>query len=314
LIAFLNALSLKYKTISWLVLKKRSLNPKSYEDCYIISVDNLSFGGTGKTALVMALGEYLKERKIRFAVILRGYRSRLQNRGARVEPGHGVEEVGDEAVLYRLHFPENDVFIGRNRHRSIEMARQRKNKIMILDDGFQSASIRKNIKIMLLNPRHPYYYLRHFRFLIRGEDIILIYGARTGAGSQTLPMKSGYSFVPAGFVDSRNRPLDIGNTPIAGFAALGDNHRFVEDLSRYHLKKFKAFRDHHDFTQKDIRELDRFRDHHRARYLVCTEKDFIKLARLDLSGIPLIYLKNKLKLEHDIFSVIMNHAKESGFI
>ena len=314
LIGTLNTLSLIYKSASWLVLKKRSLKPKAYEDSYIISVDNLSFGGTGKTALVIALGQYLNQRNIGFAVILRGYRSLYQKKGTRVLPGHGLEEVGDEAVLYRHYFPGRDIFIGRNRRLSIDQARLRNNRIMILDDGFQSASIKKNLKIMLINPAHPYYYLRHFKFMMGGEDIILRYGAGPADATRSFPLESGYCFSPAGFFDPGNRPLDIRGAAIVGFSALGDNPRYERDLSLYNLKEFRAFRDHHSYTREDIRGLERLRNRHRASYLVCTEKDFVKLAHLNLTGIPLIYLKNKLQLKDDIFSMIVDHARERGFI
>lgn len=314
LIGFLNVISLPYKSVSWLVLKKRSLKQKAHPHCYIISVDNLAFGGTGKTALVIALGGYLNRRDIRFAVISRGYRSRYQKTGTRVLPGHTVADVGDEAVLYRRHFPNRDIFVGRNRHQSVEMARSRHNKIMILDDGFQTTSIKKDLKIMLLNPHHPYYYLRHFKRLIKGEDIVLRYGSgqETGPGDHILDTT--YSFAPEGFFDPRDRALEVRDAPLAGFSALGDNRRFRDDLRRYNLKTFRGFPDHHPFTQRDIQELDRMRDRHGARYLVCTEKDFVKLSGLDLSGCPLLYLKNTLQFKDDVFTLIINHARERGFV
>ena len=176
---------------------------------------------------------------------------------------------------------------------------------------------------MLINPHHPYYYLRHFKCLMRGEDIILRYHPESGSAlksnhrlsvQHSLPMEASYSFIPEGFYNPQHQSLEINDASIMGFSALGDNIRFQTDLSAFNLKAFKAYRDHFHFTQKDIKQLDRLRQNSKATYLVCTEKDFIKLAHLDLAGIPLIYIKNRLQLSVDVLSVIYNHAKKQGFI
>ena len=75
-------------------LQARSLRRRSFPAMFIISVDSLSFGGAGKTPLVMAIGEALQARGARFAVVSRGYRSRREKTGARVGTGHTCAEVG----------------------------------------------------------------------------------------------------------------------------------------------------------------------------------------------------------------------------
>ena len=73
---------------------------------FIISVDSLSFGGAGKTPLVMAIGQALQERGARFAVISRGYRSRYEKTGlARREPANSARKSGDEPLMLKTRFP-----------------------------------------------------------------------------------------------------------------------------------------------------------------------------------------------------------------
>ena len=116
-------------------------------------MDSLSFGGTGKTPLVMAIGKALETRGARFAVISRGYRSAHEKKGPLVRAAHDCREVGDEPLLLKARFPDQDVFVGRDRLRSIAAAAAADDRIVILDDGFQSSHIKKDFSVLLVNPR-----------------------------------------------------------------------------------------------------------------------------------------------------------------
>ena len=120
-------------------------------------------------------GKYPPGEINKFAIISRGFKSEYENKNVKVKPYHKVKEIGDEAKLLKKKFPEQDIYIGKNRKISIQKAIQDKNKIIILDDGFQTTNIFKDIKIMLFNPEHPYYYLRNFKFLAKNEDFIFFF-------------------------------------------------------------------------------------------------------------------------------------------
>ncbi len=295
---------------------------------FIISVDSLSFGGAGKTPLVMAIGEALQARGARFAVVSRGYRSRSEKTGARVESGQPFAEVGDEALMVKTRFPGQEVFIGRDRLRSIAAAAALNVRIIILDDGFQSSHIRKDISVMLVNPGHPYYYLRHFRFLSRRADLLLSY--RQGSRPGEAGAGADYDFALTAFLDARGRPIDIGTAPLVAFSALGDNKRFAGDMGRFCLAAFRGFADHHTFTLADLRSLEELRKEKGAAWLICTEKDFCKLKsillpsppgadgadapRPGLQDIPLLYARNEIQLPGGIIAAIIEHAAKKGFI
>jgi tetraacyldisaccharide 4'-kinase len=312
----LNAVSLIFKTVSLINLKIKSIRQKNYPGAFIISIDNLSFGGTGKTTLVEEIGKHLEHHHIKFAIVLRGYKSQFETKGTKVQPYHNVREVGDEAKIFKIHFPQQDIYVGKNRCNSIENAIADGNKIILLDDGFQTTHVHKNLKIMLFNPRHPFYYLRNFTFLMKQEDIILFYQSMDKK-TNTTPICGTYDFELEYLYDTQGKVVDIRDSSTAisifGFSALGDNLRFKHDLSRLEstlkMKDFKAFNDHHTYSEEDIKLLNQRRIELKADYLVCTEKDFIKIEHLNLPNfpqIPLIYAKNSIKFNFELMSYIIH--------
>jgi tetraacyldisaccharide 4'-kinase len=323
----LDPLSLLFKAFSCLNLRIKALRSRSFPHLFIISVDSLSFGGAGKTPLVMAIGGALEAEGARFALISRGYRSRHEKSGIRVQAGHSFRDVGDEALMLKTRFPNQEVFIGRDRLRSIAAATEAGMRILVLDDGFQSSHIRKDFSIMLVNPSHPYFYLRHFRFLARRADRVLQY---RGAGCAAGPGGAGYDFAITGFLDANGRPVEIDDAPLVAFSALGDNDRFARDMKRFHLAAFRSFADHHAFTREDLNALEALRKENGAAWMVCTEKDFHKIravlapvpsdgdrggARRDgLQELPLLYARNEIQLPDGFIPAVIEHAKRKGLL
>jgi tetraacyldisaccharide 4'-kinase len=319
LIFFLNSISIGFKTASFFYLKIKSLNKKHYRAAFIISVNNLSFGGTGKTSLVIKICEELKKRKIKFAIITRGYLSKFEKKSVLINSNQSPEEIGDEAKVLKNRFPNQDIFIGKKRKDSIEKAIENKNKIIILDDGFQSTNIYKDCSIMLLNPEHPYYYLRNFKFLMRKENFMLLYSTSQNylknIKKKYKNSKYGtYKFEHGNFYNKKGKIINIKNSPLIGFSALGDNSRFKESLSTFNLIGFRGYKDHLSYTQDIIDDLNTLRIGKKADYLICTEKDFVKLINLNLYNIPLIYSKNIIEFNFNLLGSILNHAKSKGSI
>jgi tetraacyldisaccharide 4'-kinase len=312
----LNAASIIFKILSLINLKRKSLQQTKYPEALIISIDNLSFGGTGKTTMTIQIGKYLEAQNIKFAVVTRGYRSTSEAEGVVVQPYHGVNQVGDEAKLFKHRFPQQDIYVGKDRKSSIKKAIANDNKIILLDDGFQTTNIYKDIKIMLFNPYHPYYYLRNFKFLMKKENYVFFYKSNgsypfNGPGS---PICGSYDFEWVGFCTPEGKSIDIQNFSVFGFSALGDNLRFKHDLSIFPLKEFKGYNDHHAYTEADIHWLNRQRIQKNADYLVCTEKDFMKIKHFNLTKIPLIYAQNSIKFSFDLMDCIWKYVEEKNKI
>jgi tetraacyldisaccharide 4'-kinase len=304
----LNGVSIAFKTASFFNLKLKSMRCHHYREAFIISIDNLSFGGTGKTTMIMEIGKRLQQHNIPFAIVTRGYRSLFENEGTSVQPLHSVREVGDEAKLFKNRFPDRHVYVGKNRSRSIERAIQDKNHIILMDDGFQSTDIYRDLKIMLINPRHPYYYLRNFKFMTGQEDVILYFEPPDDSREEK---DNTYHFQLEVFYDATGNVVNLRERSLSllGFSALGDNGRFKSDLEAFNLLEFKGYSDHHAFSEEDLLQLNRRRIHIGADYMVCTEKDFVKVKRYNLQKIPLIYAQNSIKCNLDLINRILKHGE-----
>jgi len=302
-------LSLLYKTAAWIQRRLRARRASAPEDIFVISVDGIAFGGSGKTPMVIRIGEELERRRIPFAVITRGYGSRLEKTGGRLDPErHGPADAGDEACLIQQRLPRAAVWVGRRRGHSLDAAVRAGARVAILDDGFQSTHIRRDLKIMLDDPDRPWSFLRHFPRLMREADLCL---TRSGARRPPrVPAHATYDFHITGFFDARGERHDISDAGIFGFSALGDNRRFRRDLEARNLLGYRGFRDHHAYDARDLRDLDEHRRAAGARFLVCTEKDFIKAAPLAPAGTPLLYAGNEIQLDMDLGEYLWRHVPE----
>lgn len=308
----LNLLSVLYKTGSLVNLKLKSLRRISFGETLLISIDSLSFGGTGKSPAIIHLGQILEKAGIRFAVISRGYKSGAETGSVEVKAGDSPAAVGDEPVMFKDHFPSMDIYAGRQRVASILKAVKRNNRVILLDDGFQSTHIRRDIKIILYHPGHPYYYLRNFRRLIKHEDLLFSYGGplpRPVAGRRE---NGTYHFETGDCRDPGGELFFPGRKPLLVFSGLADNQRFLYSLTAFQVADFIAFPDHHPFSQSDLAFLNRRRQEKGISYLLCTYKDFVKIRRLDLTGIPLLYVTNRIIFQPPLDSILLNMLNQSS--
>jgi len=128
--------------------------------CKIISIGNISVGGTGKTPMTIYLAERLQAHGYRVAVISRGYRADAEKSGGVVSDGKNIllnsDAAGDESYLMALHLKGIPVVIGRNRFAAGEMTISQFNPdIILLDDAFQHIKLKRNIDLVLLDAAKP---------------------------------------------------------------------------------------------------------------------------------------------------------------
>jgi len=263
--------------------------------------------------MVMEIASILKEAGIKCAIVTRGYGSLSEKSGVLVTPDHSWREIGDEVKMLCDELPGVDIFTGKNRKKSIAGSMNRGNKVIILDDGFQSRGIKKDLNLMMVNPAHPYYYLRNFKCMAGKEDIILYYRGEKPVTRNYHIRKKGdhgeYSFEFSSCQTADGLPADPGGLPVFGFSALGDNERFRSDLGKMNLKGFRGFRDHHTYTPNDLKSLLAEMKKEKAEFLVCTQKDFVKISGMIRDGFPLIYIKNRVKCNFDLRSYILTIIK-----
>lgn len=242
----------------------------------VISVGNLSVGGSGKTPFVIMLGELLKRRGVQFDILSRGYGR--ETRGvAIVDPGGSPSEFGDEPILMarRLGVP---VIVGEDRYQAGVSAEQKFGPQMhLLDDGFQHRSLARDFDIVLVTPEDtrdrllPAGRLREpLAFLRRADAVVLTSGA--SADSFPLNGKSVWR-VRRGIV-----PKDVPARPVV-FCGIARPQNFTLQLRTAGVEPAAEafFPDHHRYTDGDIRSLLQLRDKSEANGFVTTEKDAINL-------------------------------------
>jgi tetraacyldisaccharide 4'-kinase len=262
----------------------------------VISVGNLSTGGSGKTPFVILLGELLKARGIRFDVLSRGYGRK--NRGVLlVDPGGLPQDFGDEPLLIarRLKVP---VIVGEDRYKAGRMAEARFGPQMhLLDDGFQHRGLSRDFDIVLVTPEDardrllPAGRLREPLQALRRADAV---GLASGASPESFPLADKMVWrVRRGIVAS-----DVPARPIA-FCGIARPQSFLLQLRAAGIDPVAEafFRDHHAYTEKDIRDLLALRERSDANGFVTTEKDAVNLGGYLAVLAPLTVIPVKMELD-----------------
>ncbi|MCX8044116.1 MAG: tetraacyldisaccharide 4'-kinase [Desulfobacterota bacterium] len=289
-------------------LYRRGMLPVQKLPCPVISVGNITVGGTGKTPTVCSLARWFHDQGIRIAVVTRGYRGKTTRRpiiasdGVRV--GATVDEVGDEAVMLSTLLPGIPVIACRNRFAAGMLGVNRFGvDLIILDDGFQHLKLHRDVDIVLLHAIHPF---GNGYLLPRGtlreppsaldRATIILLTKKDGAQAELTRLKNTVasnnpnapmftsSFQITGLRNAHTGetiPLaSCAHTPVAGFCSIGDPASFAGMLSRLsaHVVACIAFPDHHRYRPDDYRRINELFT--RASLVITTQKD---IAKLDLT-------------------------------
>jgi tetraacyldisaccharide 4'-kinase len=242
----------------------------------VISVGNISVGGSGKTPFVILLGGLLQERGIPFDVLSRGYGRKT--RGVLVvDPNGSPRDFGDEPILIakRLSCP---VIVGENRYQAGLFAESKFGpQLHILDDGFQHRSLARDFDIVLLAPDDasdqllPAGRLREPLSSLRRADAVV------------LQADSNYPELPPGkqIIWRMRRSVSVAEAPPrpVAFCGIARPQQFIEQLRDLSIEPLgtRFYRDHHSYTENDVRQLAALREQNRAGGFVTTEKDAINL-------------------------------------
>jgi tetraacyldisaccharide 4'-kinase len=253
-------------------------------------------GGSGKTPFVIALGELLKARGIRFDVLSRGYGRKT--RGVLLVDADGAAaDFGDEPLLIarRLGIP---VIVGESRYEAGRFAERKfAPQLHILDDGFQHRSLARDFDIVLMTQRDfddrmlPSGRLREpLSSLARADAIVLPAGVE--AEHPELRQKPVWRIERELFLPS------VSSTPIV-FCGIARPEQFLAQVRAAGITPAAEiiFRDHHAYDLNDIQRLVDARRDRQADGFVTTEKDAINLASHRHALEPLAVAELKLKIE-----------------
>jgi len=273
---------------------RRLLRPRSLQGP-VISVGNISTGGSGKTPFVILLGELLKARGIRFGVLSRGY-GRATRGVLLVDPGGLPRDFGDEPLLIarRLRAP---VVVGEDRYEAGRFAESRFGaQIHVLDDGFQHRALARDFDIVLVTPEDardrllPAGRLREpLRSLRRADAVVLA----SGASAESFPLTGKTVWRVRRGIVAQNVPA----RPVV-FCGIARPQNFLLQLRAAGVDPIAEafFRDHHSYTEKDVRDLLQLRERSEAGGFVTTEKDAVNLGGYLDALAPLAVVPVKMEL------------------
>ena len=277
----------------------------------VISVGNLSAGGAGKTPFVIALGELLKARGIRFDVLSRGYRRKT--RGVLVVELDGrAADFGDEPLLIarRLNVP---VIVGERRYEAGRVAEQKfQPRLHLLDDGFQHRSLARDFDIVLLTADDfrdrllPSGRLREpLSSLARADAVVLPSGL--SAEHLALPQK------PIWRIERELLLPTLPAAPVA-FCGIARPEQFFAQVRAAGITPAAqlSFGDHHTYDGSDVQRLLAARAKLHASGFLTTEKDVVNLGPLqhDLEPLAIAVLKVTLDRPADVVDTILARIAE----
>lgn len=260
-----------------------------------ISIGNLSVGGAGKTPFVILLGQLLQARGISFDVLSRGYGRSSRGVGF-VDPQGSPRDFGDEPLLMarRLGAP---VVVGEDRC-AAGLAAEEKfgTRMHLLDDGFQHRGLARDFDIVLVTGDDV-----HDRLLPAGRlreplaslgraDAVVLSSA---VKPEDLPLEKQLVWRTRRDIVLRDPPA----APVA-FCAIARPKQFFLQLRFAGCEPAAeaAFRDHHAYTQADVRDLLQLRERCQGGGFVTTEKDAINLGELKSQLQPLTVVPVKMEL------------------
>jgi tetraacyldisaccharide 4'-kinase len=286
----------------------------------VVSVGNLSLGGAGKTPFVIALGELLKARGIRFDVLTRGYGRKT--RGVLiVETDGNAADFGDEPLLIarRLGVP---VIVGESRYEAGRVAELKfQPQLHILDDGFQHRSLVRDFDIVLMTERDfddrllPSGRLRETLSSLRRADAIVL---PRDLSAQEMVIKS--SALQGKLIWQMKREIVMPAAFVAPivFCGIARPQQFFAQVRAAGITPAAEieFRDHHAYDRSDIARLLAMRGNLGAGGFLTTEKDAVNLGSLQEDLKPFAVAALGLTLNHptDAVDAILARTISAGII
>jgi len=307
---------------------------------FVLSIGNLTVGGTGKTPAAAMMADWALKEGYRPAILSRGYGGKHGRKPFAVSDGRRLlctpVEAGDEPYLLAKNLKGVPVILSKARYDAGLYAHERHgSNFFILDDGFQHIGLRRDLDLVLLDATRPF---GNMHLLPRGPlrepldhlqraDAFIL--TRTGHGTNLIMMnylrkKFGgkptfqSEHVPEHLILPRlghtHGPDFIRGKRIVGFAGIARPEVFRETLLELgaEVTHFRAFKDHHVFLESELQNLITESHRLRADLMVTTEKDYVRLSRLTPTDDRLGYLTVRFRMvsgAETLFDMIRGKAK-----
>ncbi|MBQ7169491.1 MAG: tetraacyldisaccharide 4'-kinase [Synergistaceae bacterium] len=264
----------------------------------VISVGNLTYGGTNKTPFTIMLAEYALSRGLKAGIVTRGYMGSNKSQDAIIITNGNVPRdiAGDEAVMISRKLPHVPVAVSKHRIDGVNALRDLGVELVIADDAFQHRNMKRDCDIVLVDALCPFgngkltpagIMRENVSALRRAHMVVITKSSMVSPAAlrniyhtlsrYTEPENIFMSDISA---DGWNFTEPSPGARVYAFSATGSPETFTRSLADRGcvITGSTAFRDHHRYTHDDIHQLNEKSTQTQAQYIVCTEKD---LANMD---------------------------------
>ena len=298
--------------------------------CKVISIGNITTGGTGKTPTVIAIAKFLQQQNKTVSVLSRGY-GRKSNGTQLVSDGKtnliDWKNVGDEPTLMEKHLSGIPIVVDENRIRGGKYLIDKFHpEIIILDDGFQHRKIYRDVDIVLVNSnmskyknrifgfrtfREPWKSLNraHLLFLTKSDFVAPSDKILERLKTIDLPYFNANINPSSYLLDNKNNKIDLdyfdGKTALL-FSGIGDPESFEKTVQSLNLKISNTinFMDHNNYSKSDIKKIRNKFINSGTDVIITTEKDFLKIGETDL---PIYTIPITMNIDERGFEQILKH-------
>ena len=281
--------------------------------CPVISVGNITLGGTGKTPTVIQIAELLLRNNRRPVVVSRGYGRKDESETIVVSDGRSIlvdtQTGGDEPVLIASKMPALPVVVGQKRYHAALAALQRFSPdVVVLDDGFQHIQLKRDLDIVLLDAGNPFGngklfphgILREPLGALKRADAVLI--TKMDSTGDVKALKENIQRntrariftsrqVPVDLIDYRSndiKPLSaLRGSKVLALSGIARPDSFIKLLTSLgaDIVATCAYPDHFDYQKSDLAAVFQQAADEKVSMIVTTEKDAIRLKSLRADGI-----------------------------
>ncbi len=327
---FLGFLSLLYSAavmLRLLAYRKGILKAKSLP-AFVVSIGNITAGGTGKTPFVAMLSEWAKQRGLRTAILSQGYKRKSKMKSLVVSDGKGqissVYDAGDEPILLAKKFPFTPVLISKDRYAIGDMAlRLFNSELLLLDDGYQYLSLHRDLNVLLIDAkrkfgngsllplgplREPFKAIKRADLIVvsrcneqnRGDELVELV-KETVPGKPVLRSCHFADEVLFPHTGETHLPQILEGKKVMAFAGIADPDDFLEMITVLgaHVVKFMWYPDHHSYINRDFEMLASWSRRPEIDFLLTTEKDWVRIEETIGGAVNIAVLTIKIGLLDD---------------
>lgn len=327
--AGLSALSLLYLVILfvWMLPYRLGIRKRRRLPCRVISIGNMTFGGTGKTPTVRAIATDLMARGVKPVILSRGHGGRSKGGAVVVSDGKkrlvSAEECGDEPAMLADLLPGVPLVIGKNRFESGKLALLSFNPdVLILDDGLQYYQLYRQVDVVLINAAEPFGYgrvmprgaLREPISGLKRAGVVVITNSDRVSQAQLESIGNRIAKIAPGklVVEASHRPVGLrtlageslglewlNGKPVATACSIGAPGLFSDSVARLGAEVVRTFDfpDHHLWQPEEIRSIAEESASAGAEVIVTTEKDAVKMPEAELP-VPILAVDIKMDFQH----------------